>query len=101
MLGYVIGKHSVTISLGGNASETGPAEYSVVAFSADGGATWTARTLPRSIPYPSLMALACPSTDVCYAAGGDLIPQRIGNTFNAQSSVVAVHPRRGPDLAAG
>jgi hypothetical protein len=35
-------------------------------------------------------ALVCPSVQTCYAAGGDLIPQRIGGALNEQSSVVAV-----------
>jgi photosystem II stability/assembly factor-like uncharacterized protein len=90
MLGYVMGTGTVTEKLGGGVSETGPAQYSVVAFSADGGATWTSRTFPRAIPYPNINDLACPTADTCYAAGGDLIPQQIGKTFNAESAVVAV-----------
>jgi hypothetical protein len=35
-------------------------------------------------------ALTCPTALTCYAAGSDLIAQRIGNTYNAASSVVAV-----------
>jgi hypothetical protein len=65
-------------------------QYTVIAFSADGGATWTASTLPRTIPYPMMDALICPTAQTCYAAGSDLIAQRIGNTFNAGSSVVAI-----------
>lgn len=65
-------------------------QYTVIAFSSDGGETWTARTLPRTIPYPMMDALTCPTTQTCYAAGSDLIAQRIGNTYNAGSSVVAV-----------
>jgi photosystem II stability/assembly factor-like uncharacterized protein len=75
-VGYTSGKDAV--------------QYSVIAFSSDGGVTWTARTLPRSIPYPMIDALACPTTQSCYAAGSDLIAQRIGNTYNAGSSVVAI-----------
>ena len=62
----------------------------MIGFSSDGGATWTTSTLPRSIPYPMIDALTCPTTTTCYAAGGDLIAQQIGNTYNAESSVVAV-----------
>ena len=65
-------------------------QYTVIAFSSDGGATWTASTLPDTIPYPMMDALTCPTTQTCYAAGSDLIAQRIGNTYNAGSSVVAV-----------
>jgi hypothetical protein len=65
-------------------------QYTVIAFSADGGATWTASTLPRTIPYPMIDALTCPTMRTCYAAGGDSIAQRIGNTYNAGSSVVAI-----------
>ena len=65
-------------------------QYFVIAFSSDGGATWTASTLPRTIPYPWIDALTCPTWRTCYAAGGDLIAQRIGNTDNEQSSVVAI-----------
>jgi len=65
-------------------------QYTVIAFSSDGGTTWTASTLPRTIPYPMIDALTCPTTQTCYAAGSDLIAQRIGNTYNAGSSVVAI-----------
>jgi photosystem II stability/assembly factor-like uncharacterized protein len=66
-------------------------QYSVIGLSADGGQTWTrTSTFPRSMPYPSMDALTCPTATLCYAAGGDLIAQHIGNTYNAESSVVAV-----------
>ena len=65
-------------------------QYTVIAFSSDGGATWTTSTLPHSIPYPMIDALTCPTTRTCYAAGSDLIAQRIGKTENAGSSVVAI-----------
>jgi hypothetical protein len=48
-------------------------QYTVIAFSSDGGATWTASTLPHTIPYPMIDALTCPTTRTCYAAGSDLI----------------------------
>jgi hypothetical protein len=75
-VGYTSGKDAV--------------QYTVIAFSSDGGATWTASTLPRTIPYPMMEALTCPTTQTCYAAGSDLIAQRIGNTYNEGSAVVAV-----------
>ena len=65
-------------------------QYTVIAFSSDGGATWTASTLPHTIPYPMIDALTCPTAQTCYVAGSDLIAQRIGNTYNAGSSVVAI-----------
>jgi hypothetical protein len=65
-------------------------QYTVIAFSSDGGATWTTSTLPRTIPYPMMEALTCPTARTCYAAGSDLIAQHIGNTANAASSVVAI-----------
>jgi hypothetical protein len=66
-------------------------QYTVIGFSADGGQTWTrTSTFPRSMPYPSMDALTCPTATTCYAAGGDLIAQHIGNTYNTESSVVAV-----------
>jgi hypothetical protein len=65
-------------------------QYSVIAFSSDGGVTWVARNLPRSMPYPMIDAMVCPTAQTCYAAGSDLIAQRIGKTQNAGSSVVAV-----------
>jgi photosystem II stability/assembly factor-like uncharacterized protein len=65
-------------------------QYTVIAFSSDGGVTWTASTLPHTMPYPMMDALTCPTSQTCYAAGGDLIAQRIGKTYNAESSVVAV-----------
>jgi len=75
-VGYTSGKDAV--------------QYTVIAFSSDGGVTWTASTLPHTIPYPMIDALTCPTALTCYAAGSDLIAQRIGNTYNAGSSVVAV-----------
>jgi hypothetical protein len=75
-VGYTSGKDAV--------------QYTVIAFSSDGGATWTASTLPHSIPYPMIDALTCPTAQTCYAAGSDLIAQRIGKTYNEGSSVVAI-----------
>jgi hypothetical protein len=75
-IGYTSGKDAV--------------QYTVIAFSSDGGVTWTASTLPHTMPYPMIEALTCPSTRTCYAAGSDDIEQRIGNTHNAASSVVAI-----------
>lgn len=63
---------------------------SVMAVSANGGATWTARSLPASVPEPQLSAVACPAAATCYVAGEDAAPERIGNTYNAGSAVVAV-----------
>ncbi|HEY6790905.1 MAG TPA: sialidase family protein [Trebonia sp.] len=80
-VGYTSGKDAV--------------QYTVIAFSSDGGATWTASTLPRSMPYPMIGALTCPTATTCYAAGGDLIAQKIGNGYNAESSVVAVTRNAG------
>jgi hypothetical protein len=65
-------------------------QYTVIALSSDGGVSWTASTLPHTIPYPMMDALTCPTAQTCYAAGSDLIAQRIGNTYNGGSSVVAV-----------
>jgi hypothetical protein len=94
MLGYVIGPGpqggTMSVDANGNITETVPDQYSVAGFSTDGGLTWTARRLPASIPSPNLDALACPTASLCYAAGSAAIPQRIGNTFNGGSSVVAV-----------
>jgi hypothetical protein len=94
LLGYVTGPGpqggSMSVSPSGKITETVPDQYSVVGFSADGGRTWTIRKLPASIPGPSLSDLACPTAKLCYAAGSDAIPQRIGNTYNGGSSVVAV-----------
>ena len=42
------------------------------------------------MPYPMIDTLTCPTTRTCYAAGSDDIEQRIGNTRNAASSVVAI-----------
>jgi photosystem II stability/assembly factor-like uncharacterized protein len=65
-------------------------QYTVIAFSSDGGVTWAASTLPRTMPYPMMDTLTCPTAQTCYAAGGDLIAQRIGKGYNAESSVVAI-----------
>ncbi|HTR92032.1 MAG TPA: sialidase family protein [Trebonia sp.] len=66
-------------------------QYSVIGFSADGGKTWTRTSrFPRSMPYPLMNALTCPTSATCYAAGSDAIPEHIGNTYNDGSAVVAV-----------
>ncbi len=90
MIGFVERNGTVTDQLGGVTSGKDAVQYTVIGFSSDGGATWTASTLPHTIPYPMIDALACPTTRTCYAAGSDLIAQRIGNTYNAGSSVVAI-----------
>jgi hypothetical protein len=90
MIGFVERNGTVRDQLGGVTSGKDAVQYTVIAFSSDGGATWTASTLPRAIPYPMIDALTCPTTRTCYAAGSDLIAQRIGNTANAGSSVVAI-----------
>lgn len=90
MIGFVERNGTVTDQLGGVMSGKDAIQYTVIAFSSDGGATWAASTLPHTIPYPMMDALTCPTTRTCYAAGSDLIAQRIGNTYNAGSSVVAI-----------
>jgi hypothetical protein len=80
-VGYTSGKDAV--------------QYTVIGFSSDGGETWTTSTFPRSMPYPMIDALTCPTATTCYAAGSDLIAQHIGNTYNAGSSVVAVTHNAG------
>jgi hypothetical protein len=94
LLGYVIGPGpqggSMSVSDSGQITETLADQYSVVGFSADGGLTWTAHRLPASIPKPFLETLACPTASLCYAAGEAAIPQWVGNTANAASSVVVV-----------
>lgn len=81
-VGYTSGKDAV--------------QYTVIGLSADGGKTWTRiSTFPRSMPYPMIDALVCPTTTTCYAAGSDLIAQHIGNTYNEGSSVVAVTHNAG------
>lgn len=78
MLGFYMGSSSVT------------QQYSVFDTSTDGGVTWTASTFPASIPGPYMMTLDCPATGTCYAAGGDRVSQRIGQSVNEDSSVIAV-----------
>ena len=89
MIGFIERNGRVVDQLGGVMSGKDAVQYNVIAFSSDGGATWTASTLPRAFPYPMIDTLTCPSMNTCYAAGSDLIAQRIGNTYNAGSSVVA------------
>src|SRR6185437_3518176 len=73
ILGYVIGPGSqggsMSVDANGNITQTVPDQSGVVGFSADGGLTWTVRRLPATIPYPTLEALACPTANLCYAAG--------------------------------
>jgi len=90
MIGF-IERNGTVVSPGiGYTSGKDAVQYTVIAFSSDGGGTWTASTLPHSMPYPMIDALTCPTTRTCYAAGSDDIEQRIGKTFNAASSVVAI-----------
>ena len=90
MIGFVE-RNGKVISPGiGYTSGKDAVQYTVIAFSSDGGATWTARTLPHTMPYPMIDALTCPTTRTCYAAGSDDIEERIGNTRSAASSVVAI-----------
>jgi hypothetical protein len=90
MIGFVEHDGKVTDQLGGVISGRDAVQYSVIGFSADGGATWTTSTFPRTIPYPSIDALTCLTKQTCYAAGSDLIAQRIGQGSNASSAVVAI-----------
>jgi photosystem II stability/assembly factor-like uncharacterized protein len=90
MIGFVEHNGTMGNQVGYTSGKDG-VQYTVIGFSADGGKTWTRTSaFPRSMPYPSIDALTCPTTSTCYAAGSDLIAQQIGNTYNAGSSVVAV-----------
>jgi photosystem II stability/assembly factor-like uncharacterized protein len=89
MIGYVERNGTMKNQVGFTSGKDA-IQYTVIAFSSDGGVTWTASTLPRSIPYPMIDTLACPTARTCYGAGSDFIAQRIGNAHNASSSVVAV-----------
>ena len=96
MIGFVEHNGTERDQLGGYTSGKDAVQYTVIGFSADGGQTWArTSTFPRSMPYPSINALTCPTATTCYAAGGDLIAQHIGNTDNAESSVVAVTGNAG------
>jgi hypothetical protein len=95
MIGFVEHDGTERDQIGGYSSGKDAVQYTVIGFSADGGRTWRTSTFPGSMPYPTIDALTCPTTTTCYAAGGDLIAQRIGNTYNAQSSVVAVTHNAG------
>jgi photosystem II stability/assembly factor-like uncharacterized protein len=92
LLGYVIGPgpQGGSMPASGNGSYTYPDQYSVIGFSADGGRSWTIRKLPKNIPGPFLHSLACPTAQVCYAAGQEDIPQKVGTDNDAGSAVIAV-----------
>ena len=70
-------------------------QYTVIGFSADGGRTWRTSALPRSMPYPMMDTLTCPTATTCYAAGGDLIAEHVGSSYNAGSPVVGVTDNAG------
>lgn len=89
MIGF-IERNGTLKTATGTTSGRDAIQYSVIGFSADGGATWTTSTFPRTIPYPGIDTLTCTTWQTCYAAGGDLIGEKIGNTANAESAVVAV-----------
>jgi hypothetical protein len=96
MIGFVEHNGTERDQLGGYTSGKDAVQYTVIGLSADGGKTWPrTSTFPRSMPYPMIDALTCPTTTTCYAAGSDLIAQHIGNTYNAGSSVVAVTANGG------
>ncbi len=95
MIGFVERNGTVHGPWGGVTSGQDAVQYTVIGFSADGGQTWTTRTFPRTIPYPQIDSLVCPTTQTCYAAGSDLIGQRIGKTFNGSASVVAITHNAG------
>jgi photosystem II stability/assembly factor-like uncharacterized protein len=69
---------------------------SAVAFSGDGGATWTVSDFPASIPHSLMNSLACPTATTCYAAGMSSIPSTPGPLYigspydNISSAVIAV-----------
>ena len=90
MIGFVERNGTVINPGVGYTSGKDAVQYTVIGFSSDGGATWFASTLPHTMPYPMIEALTCPTSRTCYAAGSDDIEQRIGNTRNAASSVVAI-----------
>jgi hypothetical protein len=95
MIGFVEHDGTVRDQIGDYTSGKDAVQYTVIGFSSDGGQTWTTSTFPRSMPYPMIEALTCPTTTTCYAAGSDLIAQRIGNAYNAASSVVGVTHNAG------
>jgi hypothetical protein len=99
MIGYVERNGTVVNRLGGvtigSTSGKDAVQYTVIAFSSDGGVRWTASTFPSSMPYPMIDSLVCPTARTCYGAGGVNIAQRIGNTVNAESSVVAITRNAG------
>jgi hypothetical protein len=95
MIGLVEHNGTVRDQLGDVTWGKDAVQYTVIGFSSDGGRTSTASTFPRSMPYPMIDALTCPVATTCYAAGGDLIAQQTGNTYNAESSLVAVTHNAG------
>lgn len=65
--------------------------YSDIAVSANGGRTWTQRSLPPSAPDPQLSQIACPTDTTCYAAGEDAIPQHFANgSSNGGSAMLLI-----------
>jgi photosystem II stability/assembly factor-like uncharacterized protein len=86
LLGYVMGPGEVTSPDG----DQGPNQWSVVGFSSDGGRSWTIRKLPENIPGPFLNSLSCPTAKLCYAAGQDDIPEKVGTATDGGSAVIAV-----------
>ena len=80
-VGYTSGKDAV--------------QYTVTGFSADGGRTWRASRFPRSMPYPMMDTLTCPTATTCYAAGDDLVAEHVGSSYDAQSPVVGVTDNAG------
>ncbi len=59
-----------------------------IATTADGGLTWTPDQLPSDVPWPQFSGLACPTDDECWASGSEAVPQQVGNTSDADSSML-------------
>jgi hypothetical protein len=85
---------NVTLHEDGPQPEQVQDAYSVVGFSDDGGMTWRVSAFPRSVPFPRMDYLACPTARTCYAAGSALIPEPTGRPpyvgWNEDTPVVAV-----------
>ncbi len=59
-----------------------------VASTNDGGVAWKLDLLPTDVPRPHLEHLSCPTDTVCWVAGTEFEPQRVGNRVDAGSPVL-------------
>jgi hypothetical protein len=63
-------------------------EVGDVASSSDGGLSWIPEALPANVPDPQLDGLSCPTATECWAAGSELVLEKLKRGSNAGSPML-------------